>query len=406
MGLYDNPDETAPSERTVVNTPWPDVELDTLVTEADFEPGAMFPALRLRGQRAYYRMLYRVWRGDLTSFVGDPKAVRLFVNWARRAGNVLAYLMTTSGPVAPLQAAATSAVVNDWVYGRAYAIREGMTFYSPHTHQVYMGDEDDIWYAEPFISDTADTETYDRLRVKHIVNGTVTTRVHEYIGPSEDDSPEVGATLIGPLLDEETIDGEWGYADSVPSFDDHGVSNMLDLIPPMVGLALRFTGAERVLAANESPTTVIPVEIADIPGAFAGDESEAESLARLSRREAERQAQLLRQHDTVLSTGGTKPGYVLEWTGNLQSSIELMGELEQAVRLLTGIPAGLLEGGHISSGAALREQHLMLWAQTLQLHSEHAAMWGALYGGDVEWPNPFDIPIGNAPEAPSEMENL
>ena len=404
MGLYDNTDESAPSERRVRNVPWPDVEMDTLTTDADFVPGALWPALRVRRQREFYEMLHRVWRGDLSDFVGDRDAVRLFVNWCRRAGNVLAYLMTTSGPTDVLQAAATSAVVNDWVFGRCYGIREGMTFYSPHTSQVFMGDQDDIRYCDRFVSDTSDTETFDRLRIRHVRDGIVTTRVHRYIGPNQDDSPSASAAMIGDIISEEEIDGDWGFVDSVPNFDEHGVPSMLDLIPPSVGLALRYTGAERVLAANEAPTTVIPVEIADIPAAFAGDDNEAESLARLSRREAEEQAKLLRQHDTVMSTGGAKQGYVLEWTGNLDSSMQLMGELEQALRFLTGIPAGLLEGGSITSGAALREQHLMLWAQTLQLHKEHRAMWEALCGGDVGWDNPFDVPIGNAPEEPNELE--
>lgn len=408
MTLYDDPDRSASADRQVTNWPLPQAEyLDLCVTDSDLEAGGIWPPLRFSERSNRYEIYDRAWRGDFSPFVTDSEAARVVANWIRRITQIIASLMTTSGPVDELQRAAKASIMNMRLYGRAFGVRiddpddprcqaaDGPVWMSPRTSKCFPHENGGLVVIDTTFSTGNNTQVPDRMLVDRFMPDGMLEREVRLWTP--------GNTIM-QVLESRTVAGDSAMVDAMPDWEGHGESRIDDLIPLTVLIALRLTGANSVLAANEHPTTVIPTQLADLSQAFAGSEDEVTALSQVSRIEAEQAVQRLRQYDTVLSTGGQQKGYVLEWSGNLGSSIELMQLADDTLSMLTGLPVALLTETGVTSGTALREQHLLLWADTIQEHREQVAMWERLYGGDPMWPNAFDVPIGGgAPAEASEM---
>ena len=386
--IYGDPDRTEPAKRQFKNWPLPDVDLDTLITEDDFGEGTKWPPQRVAPRVTRYNTYAALWRGDVSQFVDDETSCRIVINMFRRALKIVGTLLTTSGPVEELLTAAATSAIHALQFGRAYGVYIDGRYFSPRNTVCFPGVDGELFLVDFFTSPTAPTEKQDRMRVRRIVNAGESSETHY---------GWTGGNLIGEVVDElEIVDGAWSMRENSPTPEGHGESFLDDLIPPIVAQGLRLTG-------NEAPTKVIPVATADLMRAITGDNSVTGTPSQYGRQAAQDALTRMTGHDAVWAPSGTKPGYVLEWTGNLDAGQMIIEFYEEMLRVLTGLPTAMLtEGGNIASGASLREQHLILWAETRQLHIELNAMWTELYGADTQWPNPFDVPIGAAPEPDPE----
>ena len=395
------PGERKPaSQRRLRNWPLEAVNMDVPLEAAELASGAHWPPPRARKRSLRLDTYERLYRGDLSDFVGDPDSARVTINYFARGPAVLSALMVSAGMEADLLDPAQTAIVDCFRYGRTYVTAEDDAVTVVDPRLAWRGvDGESLYVVAPYVSAESTDQQPDMAMVKLFTPPVVTSYVVRL------ESQLINGQSTG-VFGEEVTDrtaatGNWSLADNPPTVGGWGTSAYDVLIPPVVGVALRYSGIEYVLANHEAPVLLLPVPKADTPNLL----PEMPGVPPGSTRSFDAQKAVQGAIDSpVIWTPdgvGLNAEY-LEYDGSLQASFTMIQELRRELRGLTGIAAALeQEGGDVPSGAALRQMFAVLGWTSSQLHLRVRAALSAVLGREVDWPNPFDeTPVEAVPVAP------
>jgi len=381
-GLYTDPDRPPAAERRLVGWPRPPLDglLDAVVPDTIDEPGEQWPPPEWSDRTAalaYYDLL---WAGDISAHVEAPEQGAVMTNWFRRVLQVQSAILTSTGPVGH-EAAASQLLSNVARYGSAYLVRDGEgRLWSPLSSESWETEGGRLVVCRPIRSRKGRD---DRLEFwSFSPDGTGSWRLVEARGRN-----------IGLTLDEMSFSGAmWERMDRPPAIPGRwGESQLDDMVPMVVTIALRQTGVNDVLTANEAPTTVVPASDDDIGNAVRGDPSQPAELVELGRRQAQEELVAMRGHNQVWAADGIRQGYVLEWSGNLGASLDYLDHLSSQMGMLTGVKAALSgDSGNVPSGKALQESRFVsLGATTRELRRQAHTLLNRFAGAMLDWPDPF-----------------
>ena len=379
----------AARDRLVSGFPLPEVNMTAPVGPEDFTPKKTWPPTRVVARADRLHLYEDMWRGDITRFVTDKTAANLVMNYFERVPTVIAALLLSKDPQVPLdqmvpvQRMLAEASVNGLRSGRAYIIDINGEVSSPATSQVFDGPDGEIYVLTEVstVEDTNDTPTQLRLQAVTADGGSL-----DYL--YEWTSNSIGDLVIGP----EVGTGGWRAIDRPPRYGGWGRSLYDSLGPPLVGLALRLSGNERVIEKNLHPLTLMPLALADFsafgsegsPADFAGrDEVDIAAFSRAFTNALDEDLFLIPDS----ATAPTK----LEWGGGaMTAAVEMIRDLRKEVSAMTGLPVEVLDGTFEAvSGVALDRVLLALFATTRMWHRQlHAAAQELI--GPFEWDNAFE----------------
>ena len=408
---------------------WPPVDVPMQLPVAPWEvgPGMTWPPQRLWTRNERLAMWRRVWRGDLTDFIGvlaprervssredswhitedigAQSGAPMVVNYARRYIELVASLMLTIAPPDHIADPIQSTIMHAMRDGKGYAIRRGTTIEAVEAMWCY--ETSPMWTPEaqegmstlyvvrPYISPFATWNQPDRVEIIAISKGIAVTwhaqwsTVWEYGG--------IGAMVTAPVVTE----GVWGSAVNPPVDFGWGQPAIQDLVPPMAGIALRYTSADHILAAHESPTLMVPIPNADVGNLLAIDLSQ--DLDVFGRKTAAEIVKRLRDNNVAWAPDGVNNVKYLTWDGKLEDSWKMIEMLKGDVRTITGIPASLdQEGGNVSSGTALAQMLVFLWAGTKQLHRQVRSCYQSV-AGMFPWDNAFETAMLGQSNPPASV---
>ena len=245
---------SAPALRKVINWPLPQLNLNVPVAPEDFEKDKPYPPMRAGPRQKRLNLFHALYRGDFTHFIGDPSALGINVNYFSRICEILSALLVSSKPPAGLTDSLMVSIVDLLRYGRSYLFRVDDEFAAADpTHAWQTADGETLYIVTPYTSLKSDTGAFDKAIIHALTRN----------GDGEVWDAELKDGRWGELISQETVSCAWGVADRPPVLDGWGQSAFEPLIPMVVGLAIRLTGIERVLAAHEAPTLVLPIPNAD-----------------------------------------------------------------------------------------------------------------------------------------------
>ena len=385
--------------RLLKNLPLEDVVMGVPVALGDFGERSHWPPPRVQPRLRRLETYEELYRGNITNFVEDPTAANFVINFFERVPAVITSLMMSSDPevadreeMRALQSMLGAGAINGFRSGRAYLVRIGDELWSPPTSSVFDGDEGEIYVLSTGISVTAQNAQPDYLDTWRIDGEGVMYWRSKY------DANTIGAVIEGPV----GIDGTYAIADRPPVFNGWGKSLLDSLIAPVAGLALRLSGAERIIEKNLHPITVYGLSATDI--STLGSEgsplvqSQAVDLAKFSQEvsDALDEDLLLKPESATVEK--------LEWGAAAMSAAEvMMAELTNYVSAMCGIPIDLLSGQfEAMSGVALDRLLLVLASETKQFTRVLHAAAEKVYGTEFEWPNYFEDQI----ETPAQPQPI
>ena len=406
---------------------WPpvDVPMQMPVAADEVSPGRTWPPSRLWVRNERLAMWRRVWRGDLTDFIGvlAPRArltgygdnwhvtedlgaqsgAPMVINYARRYVELVSSLMLTVTPPDHLADPIQSTILHTMRDGKGYVIRRGPdveaveAMWCFETSPMWTPEANEgqstLYVVRPYISPAATWAQPDRVEIIAIGRGFAITWHAAWSTAWEFGG--IGAMIGQPVVTE----GVWASAIMPPSDFGWGQPAIQDLVPPMAGIALRYTSADHVLAAHEAPTLMVPIPNADVGNLLSIDMTT--DLDVFGRRTAAEIVKRLRDNNVAWAPDGLNSPEYLTWDGQLSSSWMMIEMLKNDIRSLTGIPASLeQEGGDVPSGSALSQMMIFLWAGTKQLHRQVLGAYRAV-AGQFPWGNAFEIAINVAGRPPA-----
>ena len=395
---------------------WPpvDVPMQMPVGPNEVAPGMTWPPQRLWIRNERLAMWRRVWRGDLTDFIGvlAPKArvsgyddhwhmtedigqqsgAPMVINYARRYIELVSSLMMTVTPPDHLADPIQATIMHTMRDGKGYVIRRGTSIEAVEAMWCYetspmwtpeaQEGQSTLYVVRPYISPYATWAQPDRVEIIAIGRGMAVTwhaqwsTVWEFGG--------IGAMVSPPVVTE----GVWGSAINPPADFGWGQPAIQDLVPPMAGIALRYTSTDRVLAAHEAPTLMVPIPSQDVGNLLSVDLSTDMDV--FGRKTAAEIVKRLRDNNVAWAPDGINSPEYLTWDGQLADSWMMIEHLKADVRSITGIPAAQeQEGGDVPSGTALAQILLFLWASTKQLHRQVNMAYQSV-AGMFPWGNAFE----------------
>ena len=413
QGIWSDADRLPAKWREFRGWPPADVPMQIPIAPWEVMSGRTWPPPRLWTRQERLAMWRRVWRGDYTDFIGvlAPKArvshhsdnwhltedvgavtySPVVINYPRRYIDIVSSLMMTVAPPDDIADPIQMSVMHAMRDGKAYIIRRGdkieaveaMWCYETSNMWVPEAQETNstLYVVRPFISPMAQWDLPDMVEIIAIGGGMAVTwtaawsQVWEY--------GAIGAQLTAPVA----TPGSWAAAHNPPDDYGWGQPAIQDLVPPSAEIALRYSGADRVLAAHEAPTLLVPIPNADIGSILAVDTSIDNWY---EKRVANEIVKRLRDNNVAWRPDGMSSPEYLTWDGNLQATFFLIDMLKSDVRMLTGIPEALEQsGGDVPSGTALNQMLLLVWAGTKQLHRQVRGAYRQVYGA-FEWGNAFE----------------
>ena len=250
----------AARDRLVSGFPLPEVNMTAPVGPDDFTEQSSWPPTRVKARIDRLNLYEEMWRGDITRFVKDPTAANLVMNYFRRVPTVITALLLSKDPGVPQDQMITTQMmlaegsINGFRSGRAYITMVDGEIASPETSKVYDGVNGEIYVLETSTTVDSQSDLDNRLAVTAITSdGGSLKYTYEW----------TGGTIQGLLEGPEVGSGSWRLIDRPPRYNRFGTSMYDDLGPPLVGLALRLSGNERVIEKNLHPLTLMPLALAD-----------------------------------------------------------------------------------------------------------------------------------------------
>ena len=379
----------AARDRLVSGFPLPEVNMTAPVGPLDFTEKASWPPTRVKNRIDRLNLYEDMWRGDVTRFVKDETAANLVMNYFERVPTVIAALLLSKDPgvpddqMVPVQRMLAEASVNGLRSGRAYITQVNGETESPETSKVYDGANGEIYVLETSTTVNSQSDSDNTLTVTAITSdGGSLKYTYEWSG----------GTIQGLTLGPEIGSGAWRLIDRPPRYNGWGRSLYDSLGPPLVGLALRLSGNERVIEKNLHPLTLMPLALADF-SAFGSEGSPADHT---SRDDVDLAAFWVAftnalDEDLFLVPDSTSAPSKLEWGGTaMAAAVEMIRDLRKEVSAMTGLPVEVLDGTFEAvSGVALDRVLLALFATTRMWHRQlHAAAQELI--GPFEWENAFE----------------
>lgn len=402
--LYSKGDRAAPADRTFTNWPLPRVRMDLKIDGTrDLIPGATYP-IRFMADRQHRINVYEnLYIGNPAHFVHDAASARILINYFRRLIKVLMAKMTRTGPTLgdmSLTGAAIDFGTEINKTGKGFLIRMEGQPVCPQTYDCF-----------PDVDGSLHVVCVDKMvDSSQMINDVLqVTTIYPDGGGWEAWRSPINGGQISEIMDFiDGPDGEWTSVDRPQSRDGWGESLFDDLIPPVIGMALRLTGAEYVMVGNEAPVHVIPGADFDLSRAIVGDESQSAELQNISRIEIQENLAKMFDKRYVMGPPTLDKAYTLEWDGNLHNLDTLYQIFHAELRMLTSLVHALdSESGDVPSGTALAQMDTLIRDTTREEHAMMAEAFEMLWPG-VMWPPPFEAPeIGpDEPEEPTDQEMM
>ena len=394
-------DRTPPEQRKLRRYPLSTVTMNAPVVAEDFMPGSQWPARRVRYRYDRLMLFDDLFNGDLSYFVADPSAATLLMNYFQRIPTVIAAVIMSEPPQVPEQDTRavrmmlSDAIVNTLKYGRAYMVRIGDSLGSPDTYAVFDGWDGECYVVSSVVTPNSSDGRPDEAWIQAIwPDGSVVGRRQLWSGGGFDGLRNYGN--LGEITATGDLEmGEVEYVDRLPRRCEFGTSLIEQIIPPVVEMALRFTGISSVLAAHEHPLLTIPVANADTGSALGSDGFTGDPIARA---DAVRSAKRMLDNDVAIEFDGAGQARYVEFTGSLPASFTMLEKLAEELSMQTGLTRALIGGTELPSGVALKRLLFVLAAESASLQANIHAAAQTVYGQEFEWPNVFEVEDVAEPE--------
>ena len=374
------------------NIPLPHVDFHATVPLAHWRsPTAEFPPMGTAERGARLDLFWRLFEGDLHD-IAEAEVQLVLPNWFRRTAQFLADLMLSTPPeVSPdlevevsmaLDQALHQVLVDMTRFGTGLLFVAGdiLSAVDPRTwypdgeggHALVVFGQPDHEHAT---IDLVAEGAWQRI-IRRASMGSS-------LGPIEAEFPVVG--INGP--------GVFPVARWPASAGGWGQSLFPDMIPLAAELGRVLSNSSRTLSEHSSPILMLRRDMTASP--FLTTDTAAET----SQEEQERLRRWRRASQMAILPPGFESANYVSWDAQQQAANTHFKEVLDALLATTGVPAalwGIVTGGTINSGVALRRLFAPTWALlnllTRQLEPIVAEALLARTGQEhqVEWENPLD----------------
>lgn len=385
--------------------PLDDTDWGTTVTYDDLM-GEEWPPYRLRPRQDRLELYHDLWRGDLrrvTPYLELHQAHVAAFNVFRRLAKFVADLMVREHPTAGGEAGMSDMAL----LTTAHSLPVNMIRYGGAVLVAAMGDDGplvqavDIRYAwplagggwivsEPRMSPGSTQTTPDVLQFTIIDDGMMVVLAREKYPTGDLNRHNLGPTLSAGVVG---TDAEATVLPALPiSTAGWGTSWFDDLLTIVIQVARRTAGNTRILDEHVEPLLLVRGALdrfTRAPGvppssAVAGDSDvldEQEAIARL------------RRAGRLVTPDGFEDAEYIEWSGNLDASMNMLQFLMKMFRLQSSLPAVLDSDAEVPSGMSLRRMFWQFDASVAPLfHMCHDALSMAAekFGLTLDWQNVFE----------------
>ena len=391
----------AARERVLTGLPLEDVDMAVPVGIGDFIGNSIWPPQRISKKVNRLLTYDRLYRGDITDFVEDRTAANNVPNFFERVPTVISALMLSADPVVPpeellpMQTYLGACILDGFKTGRGYLVRAGENVWSPDTSSVYDGAEGEIYIVSVGTSLDAQNSDPDYADIWRVDEQSAIKWRQAY------DVGQFGEVIIPPAA----VPGTYAVADRPPSNGGWGKSMYDSLIAPVVGMALRISGNERIIEKNLHPITTFGVSISDL--SMFGSQGSQVQRGKTEPDMAAFQKIMTDaiDEDLLLIPTGSELSK-LEWGAGAMAAAEVRVEkFRDDIAAMSGIPLDVLNGSmEAASGVAIDKWLLALYAETRMFFNVVKAAAEKVRGAPFEWPNYFEQGRQEAVEpAPSMM---
>ena len=340
-------------------------------------PDTFYPPEPAGARERYLEAMWRYYAGDLSAELPDAANRRVRPPWFKRVADFIGDLVVTPGPEGltrrDLKAVRTLAV--DLIrFGTAFVAHDGERVRVIEPRGVFPDGQGNFAVVRP-------APDQDRTLQSNLV-------VDLY-------SDGGGAVRLTRAL---SIGGQWLETDDAPvdirpmriaqlshnTHQDWGQSIFPDMLPLVAEMWRRLSRTSRLLDRHMEPTLAVDRERGAAPFpdvAPGGKDVRAQELANL-----------LQNPVLPLPAGYSDPRYLV-WDAQLQGANAHYHDVLHAMLATTGVPSalwGIVVGGTINSGSALRRLYIPTWTLLSALQSEIIDGLDRVGVTVAEWENALD----------------
>lgn len=329
-------------------------------------------------------LFHRLYTGD-TSAVAEPMAQRVRTNWYRRTAQFIADLHVRTGP--ELEGIERRSPAGRSVARAAHGFVTDLVRYGTAVLAV-MPDGEVVTVDTRALFPAPDGFAVVALNVPADGRATVWT-FPDAGGMRIDVRAFEGAGELGAVVGSVTYGGGRRIAvvGRWPVTGVYGESAYADMISLAVEDDRRLSQRSRTLNVHGNPILTLkpaggppplPLDEADDPEAV---DEQAQELNRF------------REEDVAVLPDGFESASYVAYDPQAQATEAHMSAVRQRLLATTGIPAalwGMVQGGTINSGSAIREMQTATWALSGLIVEEGLAAFEELTGRRGEWENAIE----------------
>ena len=378
--------------------PLKDVSFDVYLSPRDTGRAlpSYWPPPRFTDRDARIDLLRAFWQGDLTDLTDETSAVRLPVNYFRRVTMATNEILMGSEPEAALPIAdqAGRGLTDMMRYGGGILWAGRNAERQPFVSTVnppawYPRSDGGAVFVMPYLSDEAPTSYADRAEIVTIEGETGVTTVddrswaHGMVGQPEGRQKDGGTSRVFLVPREPLVGRMWG------------TSLYLDLAPPILEIAKRFTANSQILKDAGAPVLVWYMNDGDARNRFPSAKDDPTDS---DRQEAiDTGLEKLRESPVIQMPPEAVRAEYLEFTGSLDASFEQLKVAKDMLNFLSGIPSLLERREMPMSGVALKLTYLPFYRMTqamqnaMRVQLEAALTYALGSPQTVVWPHVFDV---------------
>ena len=378
--------------------PFNSVSFDQFILPEDVAKGKTFPPARFNERNVRLNELKEIYDSNFTRFVGssnkEKELIKIPSGLSRSVVDTFVAIMMMSEPESeyPLRQLAADCIRDMLTYGGAVILAV-----SPYGEESYLQIVNpDSWYPmqdgngmvifEAYTSVNASTSMPDSARVT-VLNNSILTR-YDFAWPGISTSGQ-----LGELREvEELGQGAQFISARSPAMGIWGESLLTDLAGPLFEITKRISQNSRVLDKNVNPLLMAAMSEGDAVQQFAADEEDPEE----QKNAIVKGIVEAREEDAIRINRNLQKLDYLEYSGNLDASMEQIELARELISNMTGLP-GVMDSldSNPASGRSLMLQFLPFFAATSAMQKDLTevlaiAVDEVMPGATVTWPHIFE----------------
>ena len=388
--LWTGGEGLAPDDRQMRNWPLPEVDLAVEVTDADFVKGRPYPPQRAQRRAERLDAFHALYRGDFSYFAAERAAITVATNYFRLVCRETSRIVVHGLDESEMDAsdAVTAAAIDFIRYGQTFpTLIDGDPRTFDARHCWYDADGESLWVVDPYTSLDSPNGDNDRATVYRIYDDGSAVVFDQGLryGRWTGDRSQVEELAAG-----------WDSASASPEQNGWGTDSFTDLIPLVMETAFLDTQSGENIRFFSSPLRVVPLANKQLGEILTGHAASQNELGH-DHAQALVSSSFVR-HKNLLVPSGTHAPTQIGGNLDLTSSIEQASNIRDRLRLMTAIPTVVAsQGTGAPSGAAFRQEYLLLFVQVDEIVTRLRRAFSALYGRDFIIETPFeDAPTPDA----------